>query len=100
MNISIKSNTANSSVKSFARSINMYRGFIFFLVLTSLYGFIVWRINVLSSAPPSQADIDSAIQSVPRPKISDSTVKKLQSLEDNSIRVQTLFNEARQNPFE
>lgn len=83
-----------------AERFNSYRGLIFFVVLTSLYGFIVWRINILSSAPPSQADIQSATQSVKRPKISDETVEKLKSLEDNSVRVQSLFNNARQNPFQ
>lgn len=83
-----------------AHVVNLYRSFIFFLVLTGIYGFIIWRINVLSAAPPSQADLDSAQQSVPRPKISDATVRKLQSLQDNSVRVQTLFNDARQNPFQ
>ncbi|MBL8121265.1 hypothetical protein JNM87_00760 [Candidatus Saccharibacteria bacterium] len=81
-------------------AVNRYRSIIIFVVITSLYGYIVWRINVLSNAPPSQSDISNAQQSVPRPKISDSTVRKLQSLEDNSVRVQTLFNEARQNPFQ
>lgn len=78
---------------------NTYRNFIFFLLLTSLYGYIVWRINVLSTAPPSTADVVSAQQNVQLPKIPESTVQKLQGLQDNSVRVQSLFNDARQNPF-
>lgn len=85
--------------KHFLLRLNSYRGLLFFIVLTSLYSFIVWRINVLSTAPPSQADVQSASQSVKRPKISDETVQKLQRLEDNSVRVQSLFSEARENPF-
>lgn len=77
-----------------------YRSFIFFLLVTALYGFIVWRINVLSTAPPTTADISTAQQNVSSPKISESTVQKLQGLQDNSVRVQSLFNEARQNPFQ
>lgn len=87
-------------LKAFLGQLNTYRGFIFFIILTSLYAFVVWRINVLSSAPPSEAALKSATQSVPRPKISTETIQKLKSLQDNSVRVQTLFNEARQNPFQ
>lgn len=73
---------------------------LFFLTLTAIYGFLVWRINVLSSAPPSQSDIATATQNVPKPKISEEVVRKLQGLQDNSVRVQSIFNEARQNPFQ
>ncbi len=76
-----------------------YRSLLFFVILASLYGYIVWRINVLSNAPPSQTDLTSAQPNVPQPKIPSATVKKLQGLQDNSVRVQALFNEARQNPF-
>ena len=92
-----------SIIKSFQKwfqTLNTYRNFIFFLLLTSLYGYIVWRINVLSTAPPSTADVTSAQQNVQLPRIPESTVQKLQGLQDNSVRVQTLFNAARQNPFQ
>ncbi|MCA9326894.1 hypothetical protein KDA14_00010 [Candidatus Saccharibacteria bacterium] len=97
-NIDIKSLV--TSFQRLLRGINKYKGFIFFILLTSLYGFIVWRINVLSSAPPSEADLAKAQQNVSSPKIPAATVEKLQGLQDNSVRVQALFNEARQNPFQ
>lgn len=87
-------------LRDLLRGLNTYRSLLFFVAIASLYGYIVWRINVLSNAPPSQADITSAQQKVPQPKISAATVKKLESLQDNSVRVQALFNEARQNPFQ
>lgn len=76
-----------------------YRALIFFVVIASLYGFILWRINVLSSAPPSQADVASAEQNTASPHVSDTVVQKLKSLQDNSVSVQTLFDQARNNPF-
>lgn len=83
------------------RVANKYRGFIFFLVLSSLYGFIIWRINVLSNAPPSQADIQKAEQSVSAaPRLDEASAKAITSLKDNSVRVQTLFESARNNPFD
>ena len=83
------------------RVANTYRGIIFFLVLSSLYGFIIWRINVLSTAPPSQADIQTAEKTVSgAPKLDEASAKAITSLKDNSVRVQTLFESARNNPFD
>jgi len=83
------------------RAANKYRGFIFFLVLSSLYGFIIWRINVLSTAPPTQADIQTAEKSAAAtPKLDEASAKAINSLKDNSVRVQTLFESARNNPFD
>ncbi len=82
------------------RAMNTYRGLAFFLILASLYGFIVWRINVLSTAPPSQADIKLAEKSATTsPKIDEASARAINNLKDNSVRVQTLFEDARSNPF-
>lgn len=98
--MNIDSTSLQKQLRQLLHFINTSRSLIFFVILTSLYGYIVWRINILSNAPPSQTDIDIAQQSVPRPKISDSTIDKLTNLQDNSVRVKALFNEARQNPFQ
>lgn len=99
-NSSIDIKTLQASAGKLFASVNKYRGFIFFLLLTSLYGYIVWRINVLSSAPPKAADVTTAQQNTSLSGIPETTVQKLEGLEDNSVRVQSLFNEARQNPFQ
>lgn len=100
MKTSLDIHSIVKSLQKWFKLLNAYRNFIFFLLLTSLYGYIVWRINVLSTAPPSTADVSSAQQNVKLPRIPESTVQKLQGLQDNSVRVQTLFNAARQNPFQ
>lgn len=92
--------TLSKTIQKWFLVLHKYRGFIFFLLLTSLYGFIVWRINILSTAPPSTIDVAKAQQSVSSPRIPDSTVQTLQGLQDNSVRVQAIFNDARQNPFQ
>jgi len=81
----------------FGRKINAYKAFMFFLAIMTLYGFIVWRINVFSNTPASQSE--KAAQTTPQPHIDAATVAKMQSLQDNSVSVQTLFDQARQNPF-
>lgn len=99
MNANLDIHTLVKYFQKWLRVLNTYRNFIFFLLLTSLYGYIVWRINVLSTAPPSTTDVANAQQNVQLPRIPESTVQKLQGLQDNSVRVQALFNAARQNPF-
>lgn len=80
--------------------VNRYRSITFFVILASLYGFIIWRINILSTAPASETDIVAAKQSAaPSPKIDEASAAAIINLKDNSVRVQTLFDEARNNPF-
>lgn len=81
------------------RFLNTYRVFIFFLIISVIYGFIIWRINVLAVATPTQAEVQTAQQENAAPRIKESVVEKIMGLKDNSVRVQTLFEEARNNPF-
>ncbi len=100
MSKQLTTDSLKKSASQFLRVVNRYRSIIFFLVLASLYGFIIWRINVLSTAPPSEADIKSAEQTaVPSPKIDAASARAINNLKDNSVRVQTLFEDARNNPF-
>lgn len=72
--------------------------FIGFVAL--LYGFILFRINSLSNTDPSSESVTSQVQAAQVPHIDEATVKQLESLQNNSVNVQTLFNEARSNPFQ
>lgn len=100
MKSSISLSSIRKSFRDFTHKVGVYKAFSFFLMLAVLYGFIVWRINVLSNAPPSSADLSSASQGASQPQIDQATVGKIQSLQDNSVNVQSLFDQARQNPFQ
>jgi len=80
------------------KRVRAYKAIIFFLVVASLYGYIIWRINVYSNAPANQNEETAQIAA--QPHIDPSTVQKMQELQNNSVNVQALFNEARQNPFQ
>ena len=75
-----------------------YLALIFFLVVACCYGFIVWKINVYSNTPANQNEETAQVGS--QPHVDASTVQKILSLQNNSVSVQALFNEARQNPFQ
>lgn len=73
---------------------------LYFLVLVALvYGFVIMRIMSLRSQEPNQTDVSSAT-TVAQPHIDQATVNKIKQLQDNSVNVQALFNQARQNPFQ
>lgn len=99
-NADIKLNLGDLSAQlsGFSRKVRAYRVFLFFLAVAALYGFIVWRINVFSGAPPSISE--QTAQTTAQPHIDQATVDKIQSLQDNSVNVQALFDSARQNPFQ
>lgn len=85
-------------LRSALRTAVGYKAFIFFLVVAAFYGFIVWRINVFSNAPASASEENA--QTTAQPRIDPETVAKIQNLQDNSVNVQSLFDAARQNPFQ
>src|SRR4051812_9914423 len=79
-----------------ARKGGGYKVFIFFLLVACLYGYIVWRIKTFSNPPASVSE--ETAQTTAQPRIDPDTIAKIQSLQDNSVSVQSLFDSARQNP--
>jgi len=95
------------SLKSFAvtggkiaRALRPYAGVLFFLLIAAAYGFVILRINSLSTAPVDQSAVDSQAQSAAKPHVDANTIQQLQALKDNSVNVQTLFQDNRLNPFQ
>lgn len=76
-----------------------YSHFLYFLLLAILVGYLVWHINSLSSAEPSDEDITSKLKTVQRPNIDQKVLTQIQQLQDQNVDVQSLFQHARENPF-
>ncbi len=77
-----------------------YRAILFIVGLISMYSVLVLRVNMLSNKEPSDSDVTAKLQSVHPPKLDPAIVTKIQQLQDNSVDVKTLFNQARNNPFQ
>lgn len=71
---------------------------LFLLLVAAVYGFVVWRTSVLQNAQPSASSVSSQVQSTPH--IDQTTISKIQQLQNSSVNVNALFNQARQNPFQ
>jgi hypothetical protein len=76
-----------------------YKLFGFFIILLTLYGFLIFRINVLNGKTPSDDKVNAKLTTTTRPHIDKSAKDKVQQLQDNSVEVRSLFNSARNNPF-
>lgn len=76
-----------------------YRVILFIVFLAVIYGFLIFRINSLGSQQPSNEEVSAQLTRISAPRIDESVVNKIEQLKDNSVQVNTLFNEARQNPF-
>ncbi len=82
------------------RKVSRYRLFIFIVFVVLVYGFLILRINTLTGTQPSSDAIASQSDPIKTAHVDKSVVKQLQSLQDNSVNVKTLFDQARSNPFQ
>ena len=87
-------------IRAFERGAGRYTVVFFVLLLAVVYGFVLYRVATLSSAQPSDSDVAAQVKASAVPHIDPNVVKDIQDLQDNSVNVQTLFNQARDNPFQ
>lgn len=76
-----------------------YAAVLFIILLVGIFGFVGYQVVTARTAQPSDADIAAKIQATPTPHVDPNAVSQLQSLQDNSVNVKSLFDEARSNPF-
>jgi len=85
---------------NFGKASGKYMGIMFFVLVALVYGFIILRINSLSNIQPSDSDVSAQSTKINTiPKVDPTVVQQLQSLKDNSVNVQALFEQARNTPF-
>jgi hypothetical protein len=89
----------SNQVKQLWEAFTRLRVVLFVIVLVLLYGFISWRIQVLSSVEPDATAIASQAKATAQPKIDQALVDKITQLQDTNVTVKALFDQARKNPF-
>lgn len=77
-----------------------YSLLLFVVFVAAVYAFVLLRVHSLGSAEPSQQDVTSQVQAARTPRINQTVVQQLESLQDNSVNVHSLFDQARSNPFQ
>lgn len=96
-NNDISIGSLGKALNDFVNKLGKYAFLLFFIFLAAIYGFVLYRINELGNAEPSEAAISQAANKTPH--IDEHVVTQLKNLQDNSVSVKTLFDEARDNPF-
>lgn len=76
-----------------------YKFWLIFIITIGLIGFVFYRINYFNSIIPSEEAVTEKIKTLQRPRIDKTIIEKLENLEHDNIQVQSLFNQARENPF-
>jgi len=76
-----------------------FRGLMFLAVTVLAFGFVILRVYTLANVPVPASAVSSKLETVKNPKIDQATIDKINQLQDNSVSVQSLFDQARQNPF-
>lgn len=89
----------NDTLQQVLRVVLRYAIVLFVILVTGTYGFVLYRITSAHDVTPSQADIDAKLQKSATPRIDPQVVQQMQSLQDNSVNVKSLFDAARSNPF-
>jgi uncharacterized iron-regulated membrane protein len=70
------------------------------MVVLLAYLFVVWRINSLASTEPAVEDQATALTQAHLPKVDKKAIAQIQALEKSNTQIQSLFNQARNNPFQ
>jgi len=82
------------------RKLTHYSVAFFLVFVVVLYGIVLLHIKSLNNTQPSEQSVSSQVKDANVPRIDQSVVKQIQSLQDNSGSVQSLFDQARNNPFQ
>lgn len=99
-NVDLNAKSIKSALTHAATGVRKYASVVIFLLFMAVYGYMIAQINSLSNPTLDQSTVAAEAKALPKLKLDEEAVKKLQSLNDNSVNVQTLFEQGRSNPFE
>lgn len=68
------------------------------LVVLLVYIFVVFRISRLANAEPTPDQTSNTAALIP--KVNQNAINQIESLESNNTQIHTLFEQARNNPFQ
>ncbi|HET9721966.1 MAG TPA: hypothetical protein VFP32_02965 [Candidatus Saccharimonadales bacterium] len=96
--IDLKTIQLKPLLNKLSKRMSKHAFFIAILVVLLAYLVVVFQISGLAKAEPSPDQIGGIQTTIP--KIDPTAVNQIQSLEDNNKDIQSLFEQARNNPFQ
>jgi len=100
MKVTADSTTTKQKLARVGAGLRHYIVVIFLLFLLGIYGFLAWRVFTLTSAEPTADEVSAPLKTVNVTPVKQENIQKIEQLQDNSVSVHALFDEARQNPFQ
>ena len=88
------------SVVAKSSGLRKYSWLALLVLIALLYGYVLVKINGFLSATPSSSAVASNLKTSVSPSINQNVVNQLNQLQNNSVSVQALFDQARSNPFQ
>ena len=99
MKIQTHSNHLNSLTHSL-KILKSYLWLILIIYFAAIYAYLLLKIDTQVHAQPSSLTVSAQLKTTPHPAINPNIIKQLEQLQNNSVSVQALFNQSRQNPFQ
>ena len=87
-------------LRKLQKPLSAHQTFIVTLVVLLAYVFVVWQISHLATAEPSANAQSANTTTSGVPVVDKNAIKQIQTLEQNNTSVHTLFENARNNPFQ
>jgi hypothetical protein len=100
MTTKIDLSTLGPRLKKLWRKFSGHLAFTAIVAVLLIYVLVVWRIGKLVTAEPPPEAVDSALAATSIPKIDQKIINQIQSLEQGNTEIHSLFNQARNNPFQ
>ena len=79
--------------------IKHYVVMIFILAFLGVYAYLIIHVNKLVQTEPTQVQLDERLKTISRTKINQAAINSILDLQDQNVEVKTLFEHARENPF-
>ena|SRR3972149_8408025 len=99
-NLNINFKSIKPQLKKLYQRFSKHTAFVSVMAVLIVYMLVVWKISVLTAAEPSIDAEVTALAETNIPRVNKKAVEQIQSLEQNSKQIQSLFDEARNNPFQ
>lgn len=85
-------------VRKYLSLITKHVSFVALLAILLAYILVVWQISHLATAEPDSSSQVTAAKKIP--KVDQKAINQIQALEANNAKVQSFFNQKRNNPFQ
>ena len=99
-NLSLNFKTLLPLLKKLQKVAFKHAIFIVSIIVLLVYVFVVLQINSLAGAGPSDDAQTTALAKASVPRIDKKAIQQIQNLEQTNTQVKSLFDQARNNPFQ